>query len=336
MSEYPGVSGTLFELHIAPLEGPDPSLRVPDAEAGGGTGGTELTALLERLEELHEEFVRFLTEEVVPNIDTSPHRVGVIERVTLLRGNYDTTSSDYLLFLDGILAGDGGVLERLGTRFSVRSRSRGVFREVGSWKTPGYPIGRDQSVSQSSDFKITPVDEDALSVELKGEAFRITRAKGSVTVEALNHGESIEELKSTVTEDGRSIFLRDRTGTTATYTSATSDVGLQTTIEVGDRTLRVDAPLDTYPYQLSEVLKDVALPQPYRVLRFAEAVKADEDFRTGLGGFTGEALVTFAAANVGCGIACDIAENPLDWVVSGGASLFAAGYCSACVVHGAE
>ncbi|MFI5954565.1 hypothetical protein [Cryptosporangium sp. NPDC051539] len=129
--------GVLFELHIWPKDGPDLSLLVPDAT------DEEIPALLGQLESLADEFVAYLRDEIVPGLETTPTRFGHIDRVTLLRGDVTTTVTDFLLFLDGLVDGDGGhgntpgVIDRIAGKFSVRATPRHVFNEAGSWDAPG-------------------------------------------------------------------------------------------------------------------------------------------------------------------------------------------------------
>ncbi|TQS39831.1 hypothetical protein [Cryptosporangium phraense] len=129
-------SGVLYELHIAPKDGEDVSLRIPDAS------DAEIPALLAELERLAEEFIAYLGNEIVPTLEREPFAGGLIEHVTLLRGNVTTTSTDFLLFLDGLVDGDGahgdhpGVIARIAEKFSVRATLRHAFTEVGSWPSP--------------------------------------------------------------------------------------------------------------------------------------------------------------------------------------------------------
>ena len=130
MTENKAIRGVLWKLHISRAGEPDPSLLIPDAV------DAELTRLLDQLQAIADDFVSYLDTVVVPNIDLSPVRVGIIDRVALSGGQNDTNVTDFLLLLGGLVTGGQPVIDQIRTRFDVTAEVMGNWGEVGRWDVP--------------------------------------------------------------------------------------------------------------------------------------------------------------------------------------------------------
>ena len=78
----------------------------------------EARRLVEEVEQVKRTFERYFADEVVPNVPTTPNRVGVVDSLRLFTSQH-SMNTDYLLFLSGVLHGSGGVLDLIGERYNV-------------------------------------------------------------------------------------------------------------------------------------------------------------------------------------------------------------------------
>jgi hypothetical protein len=110
--------------HVWPKDTPDVtgiSLSDVDDEAG---------RLVNQVEDVKRAFERFVAEEVVPRIPREPTRSGVVESLRLFTSEY-SMNTNYLLFLSGILSGNGGVFDLIAERYTMgEAEELGHFREL--------------------------------------------------------------------------------------------------------------------------------------------------------------------------------------------------------------
>jgi hypothetical protein len=118
--------GVLWKLHIWNKDQPDRSdlLNAPLDE--------QPPDLFDELRILGDSFQSYFGEKLIPKIDRSASRTGVIDKVTLFRS--DHYSPDFVLFLHGIIAGDHGVIALIAEDFSVRGEEVGLFNPADVWK----------------------------------------------------------------------------------------------------------------------------------------------------------------------------------------------------------
>lgn len=129
-SEDTAIRGVLWKLHVSNKGQPDPSLSIADAV------GDELTRLLKEVQEIADAFVDYFGSVVVPNIDLSPHRVGIVDHLALIEGQNDSNVTDFLLLLGGLVTGGGPVIEQIRVRFDVTAEALGNWGEMGRWHVP--------------------------------------------------------------------------------------------------------------------------------------------------------------------------------------------------------
>jgi hypothetical protein len=127
MAENTAIRGVMWKLHVSSKGQPDPSLLI------AGAVDDELTRLLRELQGIADDFLQYFSEVVVPNIDLSPVRIGVIDQIALLEGQNTTNVTDFLLLLGGLVAGGEKVIEQARVRFDVRAEPQGSWGEVGLW-----------------------------------------------------------------------------------------------------------------------------------------------------------------------------------------------------------
>jgi hypothetical protein len=131
-------SGTLWKLHVSPKDGPDPGKQLSDAS------DDERDRLVLELGTFATEFVTFFESYVVPNVDPEFSRAGRIERILLIQGNNTSTVTDFWLFLDGLMAGDRGVLDVIGERYAVEVEQLGNYTRAGFWDTSSHVVAGEE------------------------------------------------------------------------------------------------------------------------------------------------------------------------------------------------
>jgi hypothetical protein len=90
----------------------------------------EARRLVNQVEDVKRAFERFVAEEVVPRIPREPTRSGVVESLRLFTSEY-SMNTNYLLFLSGILSGNGGVFDLIVERYTIgEAEELGHFREL--------------------------------------------------------------------------------------------------------------------------------------------------------------------------------------------------------------
>ncbi len=130
MTENAAIRGVLWKLHVSNKGEPDPSLLIPDAV------DDELSKLLEQVQTIADDFREYFNSTVVPNIDLSPRRIGIIDHLSLLEGQNDTSVTDFFLLLGGLVAGGDLVVDQIRVRFDVIAESLGNWGEAGRWDVP--------------------------------------------------------------------------------------------------------------------------------------------------------------------------------------------------------
>jgi hypothetical protein len=90
----------------------------------------EARRLVNQVEDVKRAFERFVAEEVVPRIPGDPTRLGVVESLRLFTSEF-SMNTNYLLFLSGILGGNGGVFGLIAERYTIaEAEELGRFSEL--------------------------------------------------------------------------------------------------------------------------------------------------------------------------------------------------------------
>jgi hypothetical protein len=115
-------------------------------------------------------------------------------------------------------------------------------------------------------------------VTARGEVFRLARAPGTVSVQALRRGDVVERLSARAVTGGRRVVAVDRSGLAATYTGRVHtdpERGrvVVTDVESGGRTYRAVAAPQEHHDRLTVVLHGTELPRLLRIPRLARAVR---------------------------------------------------------------
>jgi len=133
MTENSAVRGVLWKLHVSNKGEPDPSLSI------AGADDEDLTRLLQQLQAIADDFVDYFGTVVIPNIDLSPRRIGVVDSIALMEGQNDQNVTDFLLLLGGLVSGGELVIDQARARFDVIAEPQGNWAEIGRWDVPVGP-----------------------------------------------------------------------------------------------------------------------------------------------------------------------------------------------------
>jgi hypothetical protein len=111
--------------HVWPKDTPDVTeINLSDVD------DDEARRLVNQVQDVRSAFERFVAEELVPRIPSGPSRVGVVDSLRLFKSGY-SMNTDYLLFVSGIMSGNGGVLDLIAERYTISAvEELGRFREL--------------------------------------------------------------------------------------------------------------------------------------------------------------------------------------------------------------
>ena len=117
--------------HVWPKGMPDVTeinlSKVDDDEAG---------RLVNQVQDVRRAFERFIAEEVLPHVSRRPTRAGSVESLRLFTSQH-SMNTDYLLLLNGIVGGSGGVLDQIAERYTIRTTEElGSFCELETYRIP--------------------------------------------------------------------------------------------------------------------------------------------------------------------------------------------------------
>lgn len=86
--------------------------------------------------DVRRAFERFIADEVLPHIPRRPTRAGSVKTLRLFTSRH-SMNTDYLLLLNGIVGGSGGVLDQIAERYTITTTEElGRFRELETYEIP--------------------------------------------------------------------------------------------------------------------------------------------------------------------------------------------------------
>ena len=102
----------------------------------GTLSDPEARRIVQQVEDIKAEFVRFVAVDVLPRIPRKPTAFGRVETVRLFTSN-NSMVTDYLLLLSGILGSTGGVLDLILERYTISETTElGLFMETETLEVP--------------------------------------------------------------------------------------------------------------------------------------------------------------------------------------------------------